>query len=446
MFRKTLTLILLLAGTAVICPSAAQADSLPSDLPPETRTESEPEPSPSPIPKETPIPAQNVPFFTYFPLTVPFYAMKGATYPVELLIRQIEKKPKILGAVEFLSNSKKSYSIYPLITVGDGMKFGGGAGLSHLNMFHESYQLNAYFILYQDLDIQTKLTFANPAAFYVKNKAFSFEFGAAYRKDSDKDFYGIGPASQESDKSDYSYDHTEVGAWFGFELLPHLTLGPFLVFDMQSAGSGKGSKTPSVQETFPPSEIPGFGRNIQYLDVGFRLQHDTRDPIVSHQRGGLQELLFHRYQGLNTTDFDYFQINVDIEQYFSLGKPRWVVLLHNMWIFQASTGADTVPFFRMAALDVNHWLRGFDGGRFRDLAAVTLNAELHFPLWDNIDGILLADTGKVFNGIKDFNFDDFRYSVGVGARIIVNRYYMFRLEAAYGGEGMNVHFKAVQAF
>ena len=95
----------------------------------------------------------------------------------------------------------------------------------------------------------------------------------------------------------------------------------------------------------------------------------------------------------------------------------------------------------LTELDVNSPLRGFSTGRFRDTSSVLFNVEYRYPIWDNIDGTVFFDNGKVFNGIKDFSFSDWRYSVGGGIRFFYGDTVFMRLQAGYGGEGVVVIFR-----
>lgn len=382
----------------------------------------------------------------HLPFSAPYYLLKGVTYPIQLGADFVENHPKVLHPVEFMSNSRKSYSVYPIITVGDGGKFGGGAGIAHLNLFKQTYAFNTWFIIYQDLDAKAKLTLANPRAFSIGSMGFAFDFQTFFWKDSDEDYYGIGTDTPESNKAEYSFNHVKSGAWFGFQVIPNLFIGPHLIFDTMTSGPGGDGNVPGVEDFFPPQEINGFGERSSYLDIGFGIAHDTRDPRVNHQHGGLQRAGFHYFQSVDGSGFEFFQLELLFEHYINLGRPRWTLLLRNEWVFQQATGKNDIPFYRLAVLDSNHWLRGFDRGRFHDKASVVFNAEFYFPLWRLIDGIAYADTGRVFNGIKDFSFDGFRYSVGGGVRLTINRFYQFRLDAATGGEGVNVNFRALQVF
>jgi hypothetical protein len=109
-------------------------------------------------------------------------------------------------------------------------------------------------------------------------------------------------------------------------------------------------------------------------------------------------------------------------------------MLRNSWWMEQSP--DALPAARMTLLDADHWLRGFDRGRFRDRGSVVFNGEYYFPLFSRLRGMILGDTGRVFNGITNFSFKGFKYTAGGGFDIEMLKATNFRVRAAYGGEGV----------
>ena len=189
----------------------------------------------------------------------------------------------------------------------------------------------------------------------------------------------------------------------------------------------------------------GFERRLSFLDVGLALAHDTRDVAGAPESGGLRRFTFKRLQGIEQDGFNYFQYEVDLRQFFRLWLPRRVLAIRNVWNFQHAPGDNQVPFYRLNVLDNGSALRGFRYGRFRDKSSVLFNAEYRYMVWDLIDVTLFYDTGKVFNDIEEFNFDDFEYSYGGGFRFRSDEAFIFRAQIGYGGEDVIFSFSAALA-
>jgi len=379
-------------------------------------------------------------------LALPYYYIKGLTYPLSLLGKWVDGNRYSQRAVEMVSAKKHSLTVYPILTVGDGSRFGGGFGLTDRNFLKDAYLFTARAVVYTDLDTRAEIGIGKRNVFQFKGKNVSFLAGADWFMDSDEDYYGIGPNTSQSNQGEFSIKTLRAGGALGFEVLPKFTVAPLFALDWGDTGYKNIGGTPGVQSVFPPSELQGFGQRIAYADLGLRLLHDNRDDFYYPEKGGQRSATFHYMKALNQNGFDYFRFKLDFEQYLRLHVPRLVLWLHNAWAFEEKTSGNQIPFYRLSALDVFSPLRGFNRGRFRDKSSVVFNAELRYPLWENIDGTAFIDTGRVFDGIENFSFKDFRYSLGGGFRMTVHQYYIFKMEVAYGGEGPNIVFQALQKF
>ncbi|HEX5034699.1 MAG TPA: BamA/TamA family outer membrane protein [bacterium] len=378
------------------------------------------------------------------PFLFPYYLMKGITYPVSRFGLLLDRNKYAGRTVQLAANQKQSHVFYPIMTVGSGSKFGAGLGVTLLDLWQANYDFFGRAILFTDLDQRAEIAITNPEAFRAFDRAFSFGVYSTWYREFDEDFYGIGPETPQSAKTEFGLYRLRVGTQFGFELVQNLVFSARFVFDLSDGDSGRASSPNKIQEKFPPSELAGFGRKLDYVDMGFQLAHDTRQPYYYPSRGGRYSLTFHRFQLVGQGGFSFYQWDFDLEHYFTLGHPRLVLWLHNAWMFQDTTGGDQIPFYRLALLDVHSPMRGFDAGRFRDNSSVVFNVELRYPLWENVDGTVFFDSGRVFDGIQNFSFQDFRFGGGAGVRVTVRKFYQFQVDAAYAGEGVNFIFRAIQ--
>lgn len=375
-----------------------------------------------------------------FPLSFPYTLLKSATYPIAYGGYLVQKNAALYKTFKFLTNVQKDYSFYPKIWFGDGGHFGGGFGFTHRDLLDRDYLFNVEYLLFTNLAMRSRLLFGNDNAFYAFNRAFSFWFETYFWREFHQDFYGVGNGSDQDNHSLFSKNRVKTGATAGFELISNLVFSTEFLFDTADSGTGQDGE-PSVQDIFPPDQIPGFGEEIPYFVWGLKLVHDTRDNYINSQSGGRRLFKFEWYQDLKSHQFNYLQFQLLAEQYIRVGPPRYVLFLRNRWVFQNAAGGEAVPFYRLAVLDYNRGLRGFPGGRFRDTGSVVFNLEQRFPLWHIVDGLLFADAGRVFPGLNGFSFKNFKYSVGGGLRVYLGPFYIAAVEAGYGGEGVQVHLK-----
>ncbi|PIR16927.1 MAG: hypothetical protein COV46_06390 [Deltaproteobacteria bacterium CG11_big_fil_rev_8_21_14_0_20_49_13] len=271
--------------------------------------------------------------------------------------------------MNLLSNKERTFWVYPIIEGGAGTGFGGGVGIRHTDLFHRHYLLGASYTIHIDMSQGADVSFAKPEAFELFEKPVSYSAGAGFNRGLLNNYYGIGNNSSENNNAIYGSNDVEVGATLTYEPIDNFLLSPYFGFSIgNSMSKGSGSSTPGVETIFPPAEIDGFGKWVNYADIGIRIANDTRNSVELTQRGGLRAFTFRNFYGLNRSGYNYNQYELDVRQFFPLWIPRQVLLLRCNFVGKIPTDGNEIPFWRMATLDVNSPLRGFSTGRFNDRA------------------------------------------------------------------------------
>jgi outer membrane protein assembly factor BamA len=373
----------------------------------------------------------------------PSYALKAMTWPVALAANELIEHGVVRKIVDVVSNDERTFWVYPKFELGFGQGFGGGVGVRHYNLFHKNFKFQAAYQINLRLDHDMYVSFGKPDIIYIDNKPLGFGIVTKYRRHNQDSYYGIGIGSPRSAKAKYGSDEYSIGGRVGYEFVKDLRLRFHTSFIWDDSRQGSG--TPPANAAFPPAQLPGYGQSIYYLDFGLELVHDTRDCEAAPEHGGRRSFTFSRFQSLDTAQFAYNQYDVDVAQYIRIWRPRHVIVLRTAWSFQQTTDS-TIPFYRLARLDVYSPLRSYDWGRYRDVSSAVFNIEYRFPVWDYLDGQFFYDTGRVFHNPQDFSFKHFKHSGGVGVRLRTSDYFLMRLQFAYGGEGANFLLKTSQAF
>ncbi len=377
-------------------------------------------------------------------LNVPTYIGRAITWPFAVLGHFLIQEGVIRKTVEICSNDERTFWIYPKLELGFGSGFGGGIGIRHYDLGEKNWRLNASYVVHVNLDQRGEFTLGKPDIAMIADRPVSLALGTNITHLGSAQFYGVGPTTSRSDEAHYQLDELQAGGEVGYEPLSNLFIRTS--FRIIADSSGTGNESPSVDQLFPSSDLAGFDKQLVYADMGFRLLHDDRDATAAPERGGRREVAVEYFQGLGSTRQDYFEWRVNVEQFIRAWLPRHVLAFRTSWIMQHGTGAEGVPFFRLATFDVNSPARGFAAGRFHDTGRAVFNVEYRYPIWRFLDGDFFFDTGRVFHGPADFSFKHFRYSGGAGLRMRTSNYFLFRAELAYGGEGMRFLFKTSQAF
>ena len=389
-----------------------------------------------PIVKVTAPPVDVARRIIFFPLELPAWVLRLATLPVGMLFDLVEKNRVAERVADALSNKEKTIWAYPIIEGGLGSGFGGGAGFNAVNLFGKGVNVKLTYKNHINLSQSASAAAGKPDAFELIGRPVSLAGRVEWSRPTDQAYYGIGPSTTQSMLGSYMENETVVGAGAAWEFFPGLTINTGLAYDVATTGQNTHGSGPAVDTAFPPWAIPGFGGWIHYLVPGLKLQYDTRDNVSLPTGGGIYTASVSRYQSLGSGDYSFNQYELDARHFFRLWRPRMVFVLHGGIVAQQETGGGEIPFYRLATLDVNSPLRGFNAGRFRDRNLIVLNAEYRFPVWDALDGVLFFDTGRVFHSFSDFTVNDFKYSGGGGLRLRALGLMLLRFDLAYGGEGI----------
>lgn len=376
-----------------------------------------------------------------FPLEIPSYVVRGVTYPIGAGMRYLERKGVVDKTMDFLSNKEKTFWVYPIIEGGAGSGFGGGVGLRHTNLFHRHYFLGASYRIHINMQQNADFSFAKPEAFELFGKPVSYSLGSSFSRGFVYYYYGIGNSSSVSNQAIYSANTVDTGFTLTYEPIEDFTISPyFAVSNSNTMPKGTEGSAPSVQNLFPLSELTGFNQWVDYTNTGVRFAYDTRDTILSTQKGGLKSFSIQNFYGMNTGGYNYNRFELDVRHYFRLWVPRQVFVLRGNFVAEVPLDGSEVPFWRLAVLDANSPLRGFVGGRFRDRASILFNVEYRYPVWKIVDGVLFTDLGRVLHRPSDMTLAHIKYSVGGGLHIQIPELAFFKFYAGYGGEGINFIF------
>ena len=373
----------------------------------------------------------------FFPVELPVYAFKAALWPIVEGTSYLERRHVFDRMGDFLSNEAKTFWVYPVIDWGAGSNFGGGLGVKHIDLFNEKYILNAEYTVNISLNQFAKMSLAKDDVLTLLGRPLSFWTEVQWNRVLDADYYGKGSGTPQSDRSRYRIADIDWDGQLYYDIGWNAHLEGRLGVATATTGPSTKGGYPAVDTTFGAGNLPGFERWLTYLRVGLGVAHDTRDNKMRPQSGGRRSVKFNRYQCLSSDRFSFNEYIFDFWQYFPLWKPGLIFAVHNNWTFQQEIGNRLIPFYRLALLDYKSPLRGFRRGRFRDRSSALFNFEYLFPVSRLIGGILFVDTGRVFDGIGDFSFKKWKYSVGGGVDLHLFRVTLIKFRMAYGGEGIN---------
>ncbi|HXW08251.1 MAG TPA: BamA/TamA family outer membrane protein [Vicinamibacterales bacterium] len=258
------------------------------------------------------------------------------------------------------------------------------------------------------------------------------ELYARRRDFPQEDFYGIGPDTSEAARSNFalreSFARVTGGVRRGL-----FTAAAGVGYLDPSVGAGTDDDMPSTTEAFDPDDVPGLAAQPSFVVMEPFVEWASMNPALNDMSGGRYRLSFSRYHDLDLQQFSFSRWELDVRHYVAFfGASRTIALRGRLTSSVASDGQQ-VPFYLQPTLGGANTLRGFRTFRFRDDSALLLQAEYRWRINELVTGALFCDAGAVaprLSGLGTLERD-----CGFGLRAGTRTGVVFRLDAAFGGEG-----------
>ncbi|MGE0816339.1 MAG: BamA/TamA family outer membrane protein [Vicinamibacterales bacterium] len=249
-----------------------------------------------------------------------------------------------------------------------------------------------------------------------------------------EDFFGLGRQSNVDDRVSFTLRGLDV-----FGQAAARRAGGFVTraragVHRYETGRGRDAKYPTAGDLFTEATAPGLTEapTLAYAEGAVGI--DTRDEPGNTRSGGLYTVgvgLFRDRRG----DFDFNRIDVTLLHVIPIFDKKRGITLHAAASRIAPVAGGRVPFFLMPTVGGSDSLRGYRDFRFRDAAAVVLNAEYRWEAFSGLDLALFVDAADVGPTWRSLVGADLRSSWGLGFRFNTNRRVFLRLDAAGGREG-----------
>jgi hypothetical protein len=311
----------------------------------------------------------------------------------------------------------------------------GGIGYRRSDLFHEQLgyratargTLKGAYMFDFDADIHALRTERTALRWYTK-----FEHSPQIS------YFGEGNNSSQDDRTSYRYDDFSSDFNGSFEPVRFLHFGGTAgFFHAHTAPSDEEGVTP-IDEAFPPTAIPGFAQDTQYMRVGAFAYFDSRDSLTGPRSGGLYGARYREYWDVARGAFAFRQAEFEVQHYFPYFNRSRVVAVRAAVVLSYPKGDNAVPFYFQPMLGGNDDLRGFVPYRFRDYHSVSLGLEHRWHAFSLLDMALFADAGKVVPLKRELTPERLHYSGGLGFRFRVRSAIVTRIDFAASSEGFRM--------
>ena len=267
----------------------------------------------------------------------------------------------------------------------------------------------------------------------------STRLDAAYEDAASVFFYGEGPNSSESGKSNFRREFTTAHGEGAVHLGGNrLTLGYRVGGLLVHIGPGRLSDPTTT--VYAGDSIPGLFRQPQFITGTGFVHLDFTKQGFSNPSG-------FRFQAENTQfwdktwhaySFDLFDTQAEYYFTFANGMRTLAFRARNETTFVQNN--QQVPFYLQPTLGSPDDLRGYDRYRFYGNDSSLVSAEYRWSVAETVEMAVFADGGNIYQRPGLIGFRDARGDGGIGFRFKNKEATFMRFDLGVSPEGVHVWF------
>lgn len=261
---------------------------------------------------------------------------------------------------------------------------------------------------------------------------------SSYRNYAGLNFYGQGPDSRRTGRSNYRMEDTSFDAIAGFSPTRFWKVGAGSGLLFTNVGPGNNRRLISAEKQF---NAPGLSEQTDFGRFSVFTQVDLRDNPSGPKRGGNYVFQHSWYQDRHLRRFDFRRMDIDLEQHIPFLNATRRIVLRAKGTFMETDGNKEIPFYLQPIVGGSDDLRGYRFFRFTDRNAVVYNAEYRWEVFSGLDGALFFDAGKVMPRRGMLAFSELETSAGFGLRFNAQNVTAVRIDVGFSREGFQIWFK-----
>jgi len=273
----------------------------------------------------------------------------------------------------------------------------------------------------------------------LSGRAF-WDFSVVHRDISEMPYYGAGPDSRRSGRSDFRLEDTNLELRPGVRVIRGLRASLIGSYLADNVGPGHSSMYISTNLQFDPEAAPGIDHQTDFWRGGGLVEYDWLDSNSTPSSGGKYSAQYVRYQDQNLGRYSFFRVDLDAWQYVPLFNHTRVIALHGATSLTDTNGTQHVPFYLQPTLGGPNTLRGYEFDRFYGNNSTMVSAEYRWDASPVLQVVAFSDGGKVFNAWQQWNFHAIQTDVGFGFRFRGRSKNILSLDTGFSHEGFQIWF------
>ncbi len=264
----------------------------------------------------------------------------------------------------------------------------------------------------------------------------------AFRSDYTRlDYYGEGPNSKKSGRTDYRMERTGGLGTVAARPMPRLRIGGWGGYTFINVGPGTSSRLASTDAVYAPASTPGLDLQTNYAHGGPFAEYDYRDSRTLPRHGGDYLARYEWFADQRFDRFNFRRFSADVRQYIPFLNATHGFALRGRTELSYTDSGQVVPFYMQPVLGGGDELRGFRPFRFYDDNLILLQGEYRWDLMTGVDMAIFTDQGKVFHDHSQFNLHNLEGSYGFGFRFNNRETNVMRLDVGFSREGFQIWLK-----
>jgi outer membrane protein assembly factor BamA len=272
------------------------------------------------------------------------------------------------------------------------------------------------------------------------------DFSATHRNISEMPYYGSGPDSRKTGRSDYRLEDTNAELRTGVRITKRFEaslIGSFLAVNV---GPGHATRYISTERQFGPAVAPGIDRQTSFWRGGAGIAYDWRNDASNPTSGGGYAAQYVRYLDADLGRYSFHRVDLNASHYIPLFNHTRVIALHGASSLTSTNRSQRVPFYVQPTLGGPDTLRGYRYNRFSGDNSTTVTAEYRWDASPLLQMVAFADGGKVFDRWAQWNFHALESDVGFGLRFRGRSRVVLSVDTAFSQEGFQIWFRVNSLF
>lgn len=327
---------------------------------------------------------------------------------------------------------------FPILSYDTDAGFGYGAKVVFRNQLglRESFDLTLFNSTKGER--WYRLVIALPDAEVRQGTTYPIALDVAFDYDKwiSNSFFGVGNEASFDQREFFTKEPLDLSFTVSRGFSPVMVAGAGVRF---RAVRNFGFPDTSRLATLPPALNAG---RVSYTSLFVSARYDTRNSTINPTDGLVLQGDAEVAPGFFPGNISFARYGLAVQHYRPVIWASTTLALRFM--LQSLTG-ENLPVQVLLPVGGNATLRGSTQDRYIDCVSAVLNAEVRFPVYRRLGGVLGVDAGKVWHTLRALDLSRWAANPTIGLRLTMETF-VVRVDVGIGNETTGFYFNFGQLF